>query len=121
MLSPNIDSEQLVEIVKSGAAACTDKNATAEELTDIVKRVHRGEYPINESILSKPKVAERVLKQFQDMVSMGHTSETIGSPLTNRETQILQLIAEGNSNKQIASSLEISEQTIKNHVRRFRQ
>ena len=47
---------------------------------------------------------------------MGKTMETITAPLTQREAQILSYIAEGNSNKQIALILEISEQTIKNHV-----
>ncbi len=42
--------------------------------------------------------------------------ETIVAPLTSRETQVLNYIADGNSNKQIASILQISEQTIKNHV-----
>ena len=42
--------------------------------------------------------------------------ETVTAPLTSRETQILSYIAEGNSNKQIARILQISEQTIKNHV-----
>jgi DNA-binding NarL/FixJ family response regulator len=67
-------------------------------------------------LLARPKVAEHVLKQFQDMVSMGKNMETITAPLTNRETQILSYIADGNSNKQIAQILEISEQTINNHV-----
>jgi len=47
---------------------------------------------------------------------MGRTMEGVVAPLTNRETQILTYIAEGNSNKEIAHILEISEQTIKNHV-----
>ena len=42
--------------------------------------------------------------------------ETVVAPLTHRETQILKYISEGNSNKQIAHILQISEQTIKNHV-----
>jgi DNA-binding NarL/FixJ family response regulator len=50
------------------------------------------------------------------MVSVGENMETVTVPLTSRETQILSYIAEGNSNKQIAHILEISEQTIKNHV-----
>ena len=47
---------------------------------------------------------------------MGKAMETLTARLTHRETQILNYIAEGNSNKQIARILEISEQTIKNHV-----
>ena len=42
--------------------------------------------------------------------------ETVITPLTSRETQILMYVADGNTNRQIASALEISEQTIKNHV-----
>ena len=47
---------------------------------------------------------------------MGKAMEAIAAPLTARETQILSYIAQGNSNKQIAHILQISEQTIKNHV-----
>ncbi len=47
---------------------------------------------------------------------MGRTMEVVSAPLTLRETQILNYVAEGNSNKQIAGTLQISKQTIKNHV-----
>jgi len=100
-----------------GAVTYLDKSVTAEELTRTIKEVSRGEYLINETLLAKPKVAERVLRQFQSMHSIdGKTMQTIVAPLTSRETQILNYIADGNSNKQIASILRISEQTIKNHV-----
>ncbi len=116
MLSPNLDNGELFEVIKSGAVAYLNKNATVKELVSTISRACRGEYPINNSLLAKPKVAEHVLKQFQDIVSMGKTMESITAPLTHRETQILNYIADGNSNKQIARILEISEQTIKNHV-----
>ena len=116
MLSPNLDNGELFEIIKTGAVAYLNKNATAEELVSTIRQARRGEYPINDSLLAKPKVAEHVLRQFQDMVSLGKTMESITAPLTHREAQILNYIADGNSNKQIAHILEISEQTIKNHV-----
>ena len=116
MLSPNVDNGELFEIIKTGAVAYLSKNATVEELASTIRQARRGEYPINDSLLAKPKVAEHVLRQFQDMVSMGKTMESITAPLTHREAQILNYIADGNSNKQIAHILEISEQTIKNHV-----
>jgi DNA-binding NarL/FixJ family response regulator len=47
---------------------------------------------------------------------MGKTMETVATPLSPRETEILKYVAEGNGNKQIAYTLKISEQTIKNHV-----
>ena len=116
ILSPNHNDEELFEVIKTGAVAYLNKNTTAEELVNIISRACRGEYPINDSLIARPKVAEHVLKQFQDIVSMGKTMETLTAPLTHRETQILNYVAEGNSNKQIARILEISEQTIKNHV-----
>ena len=61
-------------------------------------------------------MAGRVLEQFQDTSSIAKTIEAVVAPLTNRETQILSYIAEGNTNKQIAHTLGISEQTIKSHV-----
>jgi len=116
MLSPNLDNGELFEIIKTGAVAYLNKNTTGEDLASVIRQACRGEYPINDSLLAKPKVAEHVLRQFQDIVLMGKTMETITAPLTHREAQILNYIADGNSNKQIAKVLEISEQTIKNHV-----
>ena len=116
MLSPNPSDDELFEVIKTGAVAYLSKNTTTEELVSVIGRSCRGEYPINESLIARPGVAEHVLKQFQDIVSIGKIMENIAAPLTYRETQILNYIAGGNSNKQIAYILEISEQTIKNHV-----
>ena len=116
ILSPNQDDEELFEVVKTGAVAYLNKNTTTEELVSIIKRACDGEYPINDSLIARPKIAEHVLKQFEDIASMGKAMEAIIAPLTRRETQILNYIADGNSNKQIARILEISEQTIKNNV-----
>ena len=115
MLSPNPNDEELFEIIRTAAVACLNKKATAEELVSTIRRARNGEYPINES-LARPTVAKQVLKQFQDIASIGKGMEAIAAPLTQREAQILNYIAQGNSNKQIAYILDISEQTIKNHV-----
>ncbi len=116
MLSSNPDDSQLFEVIKTGAVAYLSRNVNAEELVNTIKQAARGQYPINDSLVTSPQVAEHVLKQFQSMVAMGRGMETITAPLTRRETEILTYIAEGNSNKQIAHILQISEQTIKNHV-----
>ncbi|MBA7506639.1 Transcriptional regulatory protein DegU [subsurface metagenome] len=115
MLTSNPDDKQLFEIIKTRAVAYLDKSITAEELTKTIRQVSCGEYPINDSVLARPKVAEHVLRQFQSMHS-NNGKETIVAPLTSRQTQILNYIADGNSNKQIAYILQTSEQTIKNHV-----
>ena len=116
MLSPNPDDEELFEVIKTAAVACLNRNTAAEELASTIRRASQGEYPINESLMTRPRVAQRVLKQFEDISSMGRAIETVIAPLTRRETQILDYVAEGNTNKQIADILGISEQTIKSHV-----
>jgi DNA-binding NarL/FixJ family response regulator len=116
MLSPNPDDEELFEVIKTAAVACLNRNTAAEELANTIRRASQGEYPINESLMTRPRVAQRVLKQFEDISSMGRAIETVIAPLTRRETQILDYVAKGNTNKQIADILGISEQTIKSHV-----
>jgi DNA-binding NarL/FixJ family response regulator len=113
VLSPDPNDEELFEVIKTAAVACVSKRATADELTSTIRRAHSGEYPINESLMTRPKVAKQVLNQFRGFT---RTMEGIAAPLTKRETQILTYVAEGNSNKEIAHILTISEQTIKNHV-----
>ncbi len=115
--NPEEDDDELFEVIKIGAVAyLRSKHCSSSELAETIRRASSGEYPINDSVSSKPKVAWRVLRQFQDMASLGRTLEDITTPLTPKEVQILTHIAEGNSNKRIANILGISEQTIKNHV-----
>jgi len=117
MLTPGeSNDDELLEVIKVGAVAYLSKNTTAQDLTQVIVKVVNGEYPIRDSIVVSPRAAENVLRQFQSMVLAGKDMESITSPLTFRETQVLSYIAEGNSNKFIAQILQISEQTIKNHV-----
>ena len=116
MLSAYPNDVELFEIIRTAAVAYLGKNTSSEELIDTIMRVSRGEYPINESLMTQPQVAGHILKRFRDSFSKGEVIEYVMAPLTNRETQILNHIAEGKSNKQIAHILDISEQTIKNHV-----
>jgi DNA-binding NarL/FixJ family response regulator len=115
--NPNEDDDELFEVIKSGTVAyLRSKDCTPTKLIETIRRASHGEYPINDSVSIRPKVAWRVLRQFQDIAAMGMTIEDITTPLTSKEVQILTHIAEGNTNKRIASLLGISEQTIKNHV-----
>ncbi len=115
VLTSNPDDNQLFLALKAQAVAYLSKEITAEQLTDIIRRVGKGEHPINESFTTRPKVAEHVLQQFQEL-SARSEAEAFISPLTPREIEILRYIAQGYLNKQIAAELGISEQTIKNHV-----
>ena len=116
MMSPNPDDEELFEVIKTAAVACLSRNTAAEDLISTVRRASQGEYPINDSLITRPRVAQRVLEQFQDISSMDKAMETVIAPLTRREAQILNYVSKGNTNKQIADILGISEQTIKSHI-----
>jgi len=115
VLASNPNDAELFQVLKAQAAAYSSKEITGDELVSIVRRTARGEHPINESLTARPKVAEQVLHQFQEL-SRRSEAEAFISPLTVRETEILNYIAQGYLNKQIAIKLGISEQTIKNHV-----
>jgi len=117
ILAPyNIDDGQLFQAIKSGAAGYLTMDASAEDIASSVRRIHQGEFIINELVLSRPVVAEKVLRQFQDFTLMGGAMETLATPLTARELEVLGYAARGYINKQIAYQLGVSEQTIKNHM-----
>ena len=115
VLTSNPTDDQLFRALKGQAGAYLSKEITADQLANTIRRVANGEHPINESLTTRPKVAEQVLYQFQEL-SRQSEAQVLISPLTARETEILNYIAQGYLNKQIAAELEISEQTIKNHV-----
>jgi len=115
VLTSNPDDEQLFQAIKAQAAAYLNKDVTADQLANAVRRTARGEHPINESFTSHPKVAEQVLHHFREL-PWGKGTEPFISPVTSREQEILNYMAKGYLNKQIALALDISEQTVKNHV-----
>jgi two-component system response regulator DegU len=115
VLTSNPEDAQLFQALKAQAVAFLSKEITAEELVNTIRRVARGEHPINENLTNRPKLAEQVLQQFQELAWRSETEGFI-APLTPREMEILNYIAQGYLNKQIAAELDISEQTIKNHV-----
>jgi len=117
MLKAFEDEEQLFQSMKLGAAAYLLKGISPDELLDAVRKVSRGIYIINDNVLSRPTVASRVLRTFREMTAEEPPEvQPLYSPLSNREIEILDYIAKGNSNKEIAKSLGISDQTVKNHI-----
>jgi len=110
------DDEQLFNAIRAGASAYCTKDIEPEQLIDIIVRVARGEYLINEMVLSRPFVASRALDQFRELSRLDRTASGFFSPLTPREIEILDCVARGYSNKEIAQVLNISDQTVKNHI-----
>jgi len=116
VLAPNEDEDQLFEAIKAGAAAYVLKDIDPTDLIAIIRRVRSGEYLINDKVFSKPAVASRVLKEFRELAVYGADAQPIFAPLSPREVEILDNIAQGMTNKQVAYALGISEQTVKNHM-----
>jgi len=59
MLSPDPNDEELFEVIKTAAVACLNRNIAREELISTIRRASRGEYPINDSLITSPRVASR--------------------------------------------------------------
>ena len=110
------DEESLFASIKAGAAAFVIKDISPDDLMHVIRRVSQGEFLINDKVFSKPAVASRVLKEFRELAVYGQEAQPIFAPLSPREVEILDNIAQGMTNKQVAYALSISEQTVKNHM-----
>jgi two-component system response regulator DegU len=115
VITPQSTNEELFEVIKVRASGYLERDVNTAELMDTIRKAATGYHPINDTFVSRPEVAKQVLEQFQEF-AWGKGIEPFVSPLTPRETEILKYMAKGYLNKQIANSLSISEQTIKNHI-----
>jgi DNA-binding NarL/FixJ family response regulator len=116
VLAASEDEDALFDAIKAGAAAFILKDVGPDDLVTIIRRVVNGEYLINDKVFSKPAVASRVLKEFRELAVYGQEAAPIFAPLSPREVEILDNIAQGMTNKQVAYALSISEQTVTNHM-----
>jgi DNA-binding NarL/FixJ family response regulator len=113
VLSASGEHADVLEAVKSGATGYLLKSAATEELLDAVSRTAVGD-PV-----FTPGLAGLVLGEYRRLAATSGTAqpETSDAPrLTERETEVLRLVAKGLSYKQIAERLVISHRTVQNHV-----
>ncbi len=112
MLTVSDQEEDLYESVKAGASGYLLKEIGIEEVAETVRAVVQGHSPVSPSMTSK------LLAEFNALSRRAtERDETPPPGLTDREMQVLRLMAQSKSNKDIALALYISENTVKNHVR----
>lgn len=116
MLTAYHDDEQIFHAVRAGAAAYFPKDVTPRRLVEAIHQVVQGNYVIDDEVLDKPEVANWLLQQFDQVAYIDGIPNEMFTPLSPREMEILQHIARGQSNKEVAYELGISRQTVKNHM-----
>jgi two-component system NarL family response regulator len=111
MLTMSEDAKDLFEAIKGGAQGYVLKNTPARRLHDLLRGVMHGESPLSGAIAAK-MLSEFAGQKSQEELPLAARVE----PLTDREINILQLVAEGLSNADIGEQLFLGEQTIKKHL-----
>jgi DNA-binding NarL/FixJ family response regulator len=116
VLTAKDEEQTLFEAIRAGAAAYLNKDCDPVELVDAIRKARAGQFIINEKVFNRPAVASKVLAEFRELSVYGPGSSHVFAPLSPREVQILDNIAQGMTNKEVAYALAISEQTVKNHM-----
>ncbi len=111
MLSASEDDQDLFEAIKVGAQGYLLKDLEPYQLYDLLQSLSRGETPLSGTMATK------ILKEFSKPEKEEEQLVGYEEALTDREVDILKLVAEGLSNKEISANLVISENTVKIHLR----
>ncbi len=112
MLAQREDSELLVQSIEAGATGFLTRSSPLPDLIDAVRRLGRGDVYIPESMLAG--LIERLVARGRERVDVGERL----SQLSQREREILALLAEGADNDDMARALVISPQTARSHIQR---
>jgi len=112
MLTISDDEADLYDAIKAGASGYLLKEISIDEVGAAIRSVAGGQ-----SLIS-PSMASKLLSEFATMIKKGDERQQVPAPrLTDRELQVLKLVAKGLNNRDIAKELFISENTVKNHIR----
>jgi two-component system response regulator DegU len=114
VLSVHVDDDRIIEAVRAGAVAFLQKDIGAEALTAALARVCAGENLLRAEMLARPQLARRLRAELR--LPNEASGGDMPMPLSTRELAVLDCVAQGLSNREIADKLFVSEQTVKNHM-----
>ncbi len=106
ILTSFAEDDQVFTAIKTGALGYLLKDSSPFELLQAIRQVHRGESSLH------PTIARKLIRELSRPPKLPPTED----PLTEREVQVLQQVAQGLTNQEIADELVISERTVRNHV-----
>jgi two-component system NarL family response regulator len=112
MLTISDEEADLYDAIKAGAMGYLLKEISIDEVASAIRAVYNGQ-----SLIS-PSMASKLLTEFASMIKKADDRPQLPTPrLTDREMEVLRLVAKGMNNRDIAKQLFISENTVKNHIR----
>ena len=111
----SLDDGELSYAVGAGASAAMARTAPLRQMIGSILEVAAGRLPIQRDLSERPLLLSRLIVELQRRLRGGQPSSD-SCPLTNRELSILDMVADGHANKEIAAALDISERTVKNHM-----
>lgn len=107
-------ASEMLSCIEAGASACLTRDDSLERLVDTILMVYRGE------VFCAPDIVPMLFERIASLARRARSIEQCDlTKLTQRELQVLQLVADGMSNKEIASCLKLELQSVKNHVHRI--
>src|SRR3954469_11954408 len=112
MLTVSDEEDDLYEAIKAGATGYLLKEISIEEVADAIRAVMQGQ------TLISPSMASKLIAEFASLSRQAAQRTSVPIPrLTERELDVLRLVAQGLTNREVADQLYIAENTVKNHVR----
>jgi DNA-binding NarL/FixJ family response regulator len=120
-LCDSIDDARLSLALAAGARACIARDEPLDHICHTVAEVASGGFPLQQDLVRRPSLLSELVIELQrrlrsTVVEQANSVPARRCPLTERELVVLEMVASGRANKEIAESLEIAERTVKNHI-----